>query len=232
MQTQTNIEAPGLKAPGKAKAPAARKPRTSKPVAARHAAMVDRSGGFFACHPWTGSVKDANGYGQFWAPSPHTGKDSARSAHVVAWELHNGMTVPEGKIVLHNQGCCKTCCNPAHLRLGTHAENAADKVAEKRASRRLTKAEVLEIVMLHREHGVSQAALATRFKADPSSIKNILRGKTHSKLTGIERNVRTGGRPRKIASAVPAPAPLPNDIIILDQRRKPKASADLIAAVH
>lgn len=58
----------------------------------------------------------------------HKGK-MAR-AHRVAWELTNG-PIPKGMCVLHrydNPGCC----NPAHLWLGTLADNNADMAAKGR----------------------------------------------------------------------------------------------------
>lgn len=218
MQTSVQLAAPSRIPPVKTK-----RASNPRPIAERHAAMTDRSGGLFVCWPWKGSVKDANGYGQIYGVNPRTGKTTMRSAHVVAWEVANGRRVPKGKFVLHARGCCKTCQNPAHLRLGTHAENMADAKAEGHVGRRLTKAQVLDVVMLHYQHGVSQAALAHRFAVDHSAIRRILRGQSHSKLTGIEPHTLKGGRPTMGASAVPAPAPLPPDVIILDQRRRARA---------
>lgn len=176
-------------------------PNQPKPIAQRLAAMVDTTGGLFACHPFTGSTMQGNGYGQISGKSPTSGKKTMRSVHVVAWEVANSQTVPAGKIVLHNRGCCKTCCNPAHLRLGTHAENNADAVAEGHVGKRLTKATVLEIVMLHQKHGVTAAALAHRFQLDPSTTRRIIRGESHAKLTGIERH---RGKPGRKPSVLPA----------------------------
>jgi len=231
MQTQIT-EAPSLKAPGKANRPAAKPRKPKLTLAARLASHVDTFGGLFACHHCDLSIMQANGYPQIKAPSPITGKPTMRNAHTVAWEVHNGMPVPEGKIVLHAQGCSKTCCNPAHLRLGTHAENTADKVQEGRAGRRLTKAQVLEIAHLGTVENVSIPALATRFKTDHSNVRNILRGKTHSKLTGIERNRRVGGGKAKSAAPVPAPAPAP--VIVLDNHRQTRKARkpELVAATH
>ena len=177
-------------------------PQTHKsrkvPLAIRHAAKVDTSAGPDACHLWTASIMQSNGYGQVRAPSPITGDDTMRCAHVIAWELHHGRAVPNGKMVLHAHGCAKTCCNPRHLRLGTAAENMADAKAEKHTGRRLSKAGVLEIVHLRLAENVSVAALGTRFAVDVSTVRNIMSGKVHSKLTGIERNRKQGGRPRKL----------------------------------
>jgi hypothetical protein len=219
MNTTQNAEVIRLEdyRPGKS----LKKPRKTKPLAERLAAKVDTSAGPDACHPWTGSVMQASGYGQVSAVSARTGKRTMRTVHTVAFELAHG-PVPAGKIVLHALKCCKTCANPAHLRAGTHVENMGDAKAEGRLGRRLTKAEVLEIVMLHQRDGVSAAALAHRFHVDPVTTRKILRGDTWGKLTGIERHRLVGGRPRKAA-----PAPTASQIIVppkAKRSRQPEAS--------
>lgn len=51
-------------------------------------------------------------------------------AHRVAWQLANG-EIPDGLCVLHKCDNPK-CCNPSHLFLGTHADNAHDRDNKKR----------------------------------------------------------------------------------------------------
>ena len=48
-------------------------------------------------------------------------------AHRVAWELANDQKIPEGMLACHH---CDNppCCNPRHLYVGTHADNARDSL--------------------------------------------------------------------------------------------------------
>jgi hypothetical protein len=84
---------------------------------------VDQSAGPEACWPWTGSRKDS-GYGRLCFDRHQ------QNAHRVAYQLATGHD-PGDLIVCHS---CDNppCCNPAHLWVGTHGDNARDKVAKGR----------------------------------------------------------------------------------------------------
>ena len=78
------------------------------------------------CWNWRASRR-RDGYGQF---KPVAGAKPL-GAHRVAWEIWNGRDVPDGMCILHscdNPGCC----NPKHLRPGTHKQNSDDKISRGR----------------------------------------------------------------------------------------------------
>jgi hypothetical protein len=137
-------------------------PEYTPAFAARFWSRVDKSG---ACWLWTLSRHDF-GYGQVVV------KRRPRGAHRVAWELMNG-PIPEGMSVLHR---CDNppCCNPAHLFLGTDADNAFDKVRKGRAPIKLTPAQVLEIRAKHAAGGTNYCALAREYGVTDPMVRLIV----------------------------------------------------------
>ena len=143
---------------------------------ARFWAKVDRRGAG-QCWPWIGAT--SFGYGVLrW------GGRNRRATHV-ALEVIDGSDVPSGMEVCHscdNPGCV----NPAHLWLGTRADNLADMVAKGRSAasfgsnalrgpRRLTDGQVGEIRAL-RSAGEKRRLVAARFGIHISHVDRIVRG--------------------------------------------------------
>lgn len=148
---------------------------TKSPIAARFHPKVNRSGGPLSCWPWTawcrndgyGSIRDENGVEVL--------------AHRFAWTEARG-AIPAGLCVLHH---CdnRPCCNPAHLFLGTRADNIRDmdrKGRGRRAHRgsangraKLTESHVVAIRKRYAQGGVTQKDLARCYGVSPALINFI-----------------------------------------------------------
>src|SRR6267154_977282 len=89
-------------------------------------ARVDKSKGLYACWPYTGYC-DKDGYGHIGGK---LGVKTGFLAHRVAFWLTKGK-IRDGSKIRHT---CDNppCCNPKHLRQGSHQDNMDDMIRRER----------------------------------------------------------------------------------------------------
>lgn len=151
-----------------------------------------RKGEADGCWPWTSNLF-TGGYGAF-AP----GDGSRGYAHRFAYEISIG-EIPAKTCVCHrcdNPGCV----NPAHLFLGSHAENMADKARKGRAPRGtqhwsavLDDQKVLDIRQKYSTGQFSQEGLGALFGVSKTTINKVVNALNWTHLQGC--TVRIPGRP-------------------------------------
>lgn len=93
-------------------------------ISCRLTFRLDKSGGDNSCWLWTGKSKHRFGYGFI------NNGGRVELTHRVAWTLANG-EIPAGLQVLHSCDV-PSCCNPAHLFIGTASDNVQDMVSKGR----------------------------------------------------------------------------------------------------
>ena len=156
---------------------------------ARFWAKVDKNGplpdqsnphysGLDRCWLWLGGVF-VYGYGAFNA------RKISYRAHRVSWMVKNGQ-IPNETCVMHR--CDKRLCvNPAHLQLGTIAENIADRGAKNRSARviggknglsKLNDRSALEIRTLCAKGDQTYRSLAIKYGVSGSTIADVIHRKT------------------------------------------------------
>lgn len=130
---------------------------------------VDISGD---CWAWQGAITNG-GYGLC-----RDGDQKTQTAHRVSYEIFTG-AVPEGMDVMH--ACDNRCCvNPAHLSVGTRAQNMQDAKrkgrtarGERHGRRKLTAEQAEQIK--HAEG--TQTVIAKRFGISQTHVHQIKSGK-------------------------------------------------------
>lgn len=146
-------------------------------IESRFRAKVDRRG-VDECWLWRGTIT-VGGYGQFSVGARSAG--SVR-AHRFAFELEIG-PIPAGLQVCHRCDV-RACVNPAHLFLGTAAENQHDKGRKGRAAKgeqnggggKLTESDVRSIRELLAT-GRSRQAIGEQFGVSGTEVGFIASGR-------------------------------------------------------
>lgn len=139
--------------------------------------MLEKPDGEVGCWIWPRS-KIPLGYG--WV---YIRKSGSIYAHRLAYSLVNG-NIPAGMHVCHT--CDNpSCCNPAHLWLGTPRENMHDRDRKGRGTKgwkyegkKSASPQIVdEIRRLYGTGRYSQRALAKQFSLSKGAIYDILNGK-------------------------------------------------------
>jgi hypothetical protein len=124
------------------------------------------------CWPWRYG-QNHDGYGEFRRNTTN------ELAHRIAYELSRG-DIPADSVVRHS---CdnRLCCNPAHLLIGSHADNVADRVHRNRSAKGSTNGRAVldeEAVSHIRESRLSKRALAAHYDVDERTIDKIQKRET------------------------------------------------------
>ena len=127
------------------------------------------------CVNWLGK-RNWKGYGRLRDRAKVSGETMA---HRVAWERANG-PVPDNLCVCH---VCdnRLCCTPAHLFLGTKADNNHDMHAKARGARGervpqhvLSESDVRAIRARYAAGGVTQAQLGQEYGVQRGAISKVV----------------------------------------------------------
>ncbi len=152
-------------------------PRKEQPISVRFDASFERQED--GCWQWNKNIGN-HGYGRI-SERNIDGRWVMKSAHRMSWEIHCGQ-IPAGAFVLHS---CdnRRCVNPAHLRLGSATDNAADMVSRNRQARgidkqsaKLVPVQVMEI-RKRIKAGDRLMAVSSEFGISKSAASMIANGK-------------------------------------------------------
>lgn len=167
------------------------------------------------CWIYTGQTRRHTDYGLFTIPVTSERGPAWRTemVHRLVFEAVNGPS-PDGFDVLHS--CDRQpCVRPSHLRLGTHLDNMADKVARGRQPRggrvpgvslpretlptrsgerhhnaKLTDAQVVEARIAYADGETNIAALGRRYNVSAVLVSLIVRGKMRRTAGGPISTIR------------------------------------------
>jgi hypothetical protein len=140
------------------------------------------------CHEWQG-YRMPKGYGQISIDGRLV------LTHRIAYEAERG-PIPDGLLVRHT---CDNppCCNPAHLVVGTVADNSADAIERGQVARgarlpqtRLTERQVAEIRTTYRRYTVpgqrgyrsNSGEIAEQFGVSRQHVNSIIAGRDRASV--------------------------------------------------
>ena len=140
------------------------------------------------CWVWT-ATKTSYGYGSFRMGSLTDNTRRKEMAHRVAYMLSTGNDIPKGAVIMH---ACDNppCVNPAHLSVGTYAENGKAAYDRKRRASTIKPGEKSPRALLTQENvdyirqvGYAKTAreLALELNVGTSTITAIRTGQNWSK---------------------------------------------------
>jgi hypothetical protein len=147
---------------------------------------VDKAGEA-ECWEWKGRSNHA-GYGTL------TWSRKSLLAHRVAFLLTHG-PFPQELLILHS---CdnRPCCNPRHLRVGTHQDNAKDMVERDRQSKcehrpnaKLTN-DLVPKIFDARDEGLSHSQIGRKFGISTSQVTRVLQGNSWSGIGAYRPTVQ------------------------------------------
>lgn len=152
--------------------------RSHRPIVERFWEHVTKTEG---CWIWNGS---SHGF----RPNLGTGGRNGKRvmAYRFSWELAHG-PIPDGLKVCHNcpDGDNPRCVNPAHLFLGTQADNVADAANKGRIPKgerhhwaKMTDAIVRSIRERYAAGGITQQQLANELCLSAVQVHYVVKGKT------------------------------------------------------
>lgn len=134
------------------------------------------------CWPWMSAI--VRRYGHFAA------REKSVKAHRYAYQITKG-TIPKGQIVRHT---CDNppCCNPAHLIVGTHADNAKDRDSRGRGADRkgdkhpYRKIDSERLILIRRrlDRGEKLHSVAQEFGISVTQTSRIKNRKTWRSIPG------------------------------------------------
>lgn len=175
------------------------------------------------CMIWVGArnktMIDKEAYGYFWMHSLKIGI----AAHRFSYQLHNGIIIPNKKILVCHKCDVRLCVAPDHLFLGTHKENTQDMLLKNREARgektgtsKLKESDVITIRKLLID-GIEGKEIAKQFNVSKSTISSIKLNENWNYLkTNNENYPKRNHRGEKNIRAKLTPL----DIAIIKKRAK------------